>query len=95
MDKDMTYAPNQRYINIVKEIVQPRFEAKLIDWATRLTDQHKKGLHVIKFIIDMKGMKRFKKNGAEIALSSDCDVRNLPNAKEVFRRMTNTTRYAE
>lgn len=27
---------------IVKEIVQPRFEAKLIDWATRLTDQHKK-----------------------------------------------------
>jgi len=88
----MINAPNQKYMAIVKEIALPRFQAKLIDWATRITDQHKKGLHVIKTIVDLKGLKRFKKNTAADALSSSeimTDVRNMTNAKEVFRRMTN------
>ena len=57
-----------------------------------------KGLHVIKFIVDMRGMKRFKKNPAADAMSSTeimSDVKNMPNAKSVFRKMTNTTQYAQ
>lgn len=35
-------APNKRYIAIIKEIIQPKFQAKLIDWATSIEEQHKK-----------------------------------------------------
>ena len=42
-------------------------------------------------------MKRFKKNPADQALASSeiTDVKNMPNAKEVFRRMTNQTQYGQ
>mmetsp|Transcript_40377 Transcript_40377/g.52939 ORF Transcript_40377/g.52939 Transcript_40377/m.52939 type:complete len:195 (+) Transcript_40377:258-842(+) len=98
MDKDLTNAANKKYIVIVKEIAQPQFTAKLVEWAQRLTEQHKKGLHVIKFVVDLRGMKRFKKNACEEGLSSSeifSDVKNMPNAKDVFRKMTNTTQYAK
>ena len=56
------------------------------------------GLHVIKFVVDLRGMKRFKKNPADVDLASSdimSDVKQMANAKDVFRRMTNTTQYAK
>ena len=58
----------------------------------------KKGLHVIKTVVDLRGLKRFKKNPAEEQTNTSdimSDVRNQPNAKEIFRRMTQTTSYAK
>lgn len=100
MDRVLTTSntPNLKYINIVRELVEVRFQPKLMDWATRISEQHKKGLHVIKTVVDLRGLKRFKKNPAEeITNTSDImsDVRNQPNAKEIFRRMTQTTSYAK
>ena len=42
LNKNMAAAPNKRYIAIVKEIVQPQFQAKLLDWASSIDEQHKK-----------------------------------------------------
>lgn len=97
MDKDLRMAPNQKYINIVRQIVDQQFQPKLIDWASRISEQHKKGLHVIKTIVDLRGLKRFKKNTAENDITSSdimSDVRNQSNAKEIFRRMTVQSAYA-
>lgn len=33
---------------------------KLLKWVNNLTEHHKKGLRVIKAVIDIKGAKRFK-----------------------------------
>lgn len=52
---------------------------------------------MIKFIVDLRGLKRFKKTpGADAMSSTDImsDVKNMTNAKDVFRKMTNTTQYA-
>ena len=53
---------------------------------------------MIKFVVDLRGMKRFKKNPADVDLASSdimSDVKQMANAKDVFRRMTNTTQYAK
>lgn len=95
MEKDLSGAPNQKYINIVKEIVQTKFQPKLIDWSTRLTEQHKKGLHVIKQVVDLKGLKRFKRNPTEDSHSTNdlLNAASVPNAKDIFLKMTTTTQY--
>jgi len=51
---------------------------------------------VIKFIVDMRGLKRFKQKGDTMS-SSDLgsDVKDMSNARDVFRRMNNTTQYAQ
>lgn len=54
------------------------------------------GLHVIKTVLDYRGMKRFKKTaGEQMIISTDLpdDVRATQNPKAIFRKMTNTTRY--
>ena len=53
---------------------------------------------MIKFVVDLRGMKRFKKNPADTDLSSNdimTDVKAMTNAKDVFRKMTNTTQYSQ
>ena len=52
---------------------------------------------MIKTIVDLRGLKRFKKNTAENDITSSdimSDVRNQSNAKEIFRRMTVQSAYA-
>ena len=54
------------------------------------------GLHVIKTVLEYRGMKRFKKTaGEQMIISTDLpdDVRATQNPKAIFRKMTNTTRY--
>ena len=56
------------------------------------------GLHLIKTVVDLKGMKRFKKQ-SEDTFSSDnlrggINNNNASHVKDVFRKMTNTTAYA-
>ena len=52
---------------------------------------------MIKSVIDFRGMKRFKKStGDQLIVSTDLPdrVTLAPNAKAIFRKMTNTTQYA-
>lgn len=64
----------------------------------RISEQHKKGLHVIKTVVDLKGTKRFKKVGDQAqALTADnlnMDVSQAGNAKEILRKLCTTTAYA-
>lgn len=71
MDRDLSNAPNLKYIRIVKEIVQDQYVPRLIEWATKINEEHKKGLHVIKTVVDLRGLKRFKKPQAMSDLSSN------------------------
>lgn len=99
MSRDFGGFKNQRYLMIVKEIVEPRFQAKLLDWVTRINEQHKKGLHVIKTVVDLKGTKRFKKTSDQPqALTTDnlnLDVSQASNAKDILRKLCTTTAYAQ
>lgn len=79
--------------------MKPEHVWKLFKWLdAHLTEDHKKGLRVIKTVIDIKGAKRFKKNGhASVAVSQKSDFDQLMSsnepfdavkAKEDFRRMS-------
>lgn len=51
-----------------------------------------KGLHVIKTVVDLKGLKRFKKKQDDDSLSTtsaNFDLSNTAKAKEIFRKMSN------
>lgn len=51
---------------------------------------------MIKTVVDLRGMKRFKKSpGDQMIISTDLpdDVRDTTDAKAIFRKMTNTTSY--
>jgi len=84
---------------IVEEIVQPQNVPKLISWVEKLKDEHKKGLNVIKTVVDLKGTKRFKKpKGSEASyLSTDIDLTAGPNsnARAHFRKITTQTSYCK
>jgi len=53
--------PNERYFNIVTEIVKECHVAKLLKWCTQLTEDYKRGLRLVKTIVDLKGAKKFKR----------------------------------
>ena len=59
--KAFTDLPNERYFNIVTDIVKECHVAKLITWASNINEEHKRGLRLIKTVLDLKGQKRFKK----------------------------------
>lgn len=62
-----------------------------------INENHKKGLHVIKTVLELKGKKRFKKTGDTDNSNLTTDDLNLDvsanNAKEILRKMTHTTSY--
>ena len=52
---------------------------------------------MIKTVVDLRGMKRFKKSPADDVFSTHDlpdDVTKAANAKEIFRKMTSMTSYA-
>lgn len=54
---------------------------------------------MIKTVIDMRGVKRFKKKAGEDEFSAGAadlplDISNISNVKDIFRKMQNTTSYA-
>ena len=66
-------------------------------WASTINEENKKGLKLIKTIIDSKGDQKFKsKEEAQSTLKNDYDVTSMPaeDAKRLFRKMANTTSYA-
>jgi hypothetical protein len=83
--KEEPLQKNTRYLAIVEEIVNAKDFPRLIHWVEKIKDEHKKGLNVIKTVVDLKGTKRFKKknDGAE---SSDIDLTaSGANARAHFR----------
>ena len=81
------------------ECVKQEYAAKLLKWVSELTEQHKKGLRVIKTVLDIKGAKRFKKRNticAETAADNiDYEFKDSTDAKIAFRKMVNTTSYCK
>jgi hypothetical protein len=81
----------------VTEIVKDQHVSKLLRWASTISDENKKGLKLMKTIIDSKGEQKFKaKEEVASNLKNDYDVRTMPadDAKRLFRKMANTTSYA-
>ena len=56
---------------------------------------------MIKTVVDVRGLKRFKKSPAHDMFTNvsdipiNTDTKNMPNAKEIFRKMSITTNYAK
>jgi len=94
--KQLKDVPNERYFSIVTDIVKDNHSAKLLKWISLLTEEHKRGLRLLKTIFDLKGTKKFKKReGKAESLPSDFDVANLSaaDAKRIFQKLTTTTSY--
>ena len=61
-----------------------------------ISEEHKRGLRLLKTIFDLKGQKRFKqREGKAENLGADFEVGklNADEAKKIFRKLTNTTTY--
>ncbi len=54
---------NQKYLLVVKAVVKDHFLQKLLNWVEHISDTDKRGLRIIKAVVDIKGEKRFKKPG--------------------------------
>jgi len=77
--------------------VKDQHVSKLLRWASTISEDNKKGLKLIKTIIDSKGEQKFKgKEEKATNLKNDYDVTTMPaeDAKRLFRKMANTTSYA-
>lgn len=91
---------NQRYINILNQLVKKEHIWKLLKWVNNITEQHKKGLRVAKAVIDIRGTRRFKDtlgNGPNANQAEEFDI-NDPGfdsqaAREKFRKKQNQTVY--
>jgi len=89
--------PNEQYFNIVSEVVADHQASKLLRWCATMSEENKKGLRLMKSIIDCKGVTKFKKSEEKVDnLKNDYDVSTMPpeDAKRLFRKMANTTSYA-
>ena len=62
---------DQKYCNIVREIIKEQFQAKLAGWLEKISESEKKGLRVIKAVIDIKGAKRFKNKNTDVENKND------------------------
>jgi len=84
--------PNERYFNIVTDVVKECYVAKLLKWASNINEEHKRGLRLIKTVIDLKGQKRFKKReGARDSMApGEVNMDNITSedAKKIFRKST-------
>jgi hypothetical protein len=61
-----------------------------------LSEEHKRGLRLLKTIFDLKGTKKFKKrDGKSESLPADFDAKNMnpADAKRIFQKLTTTTSY--
>lgn len=74
---------------------------KLLKWCNSLTEEHKRGLRVLKTVLEVKGQKRFKKvGGSQAADPLAADIltlnayENTPAAMSLFRRNQQKTSYS-
>lgn len=83
---------NQKYLAIIYELVKPECVYKLLKWTNIISEENKKGLRVIKTVLDIKGAKRFKKNTGSAAKSevesTNINQFDLDAAKQTFRKNT-------
>jgi len=78
--------------------VKPSHVWKLLKWVNNISEQNKKGLRVLKTIIEIRGNKRFKQMGqfsnSEAQFEDDIFTMNVKKefnpskAKDAFRKMT-------
>lgn len=61
-ENDKVNVVNQKYLAILYDLVRPEHVWKLLKWVNNISEQNKKGLRVIKTVMDIRGEKRFKKN---------------------------------
>jgi len=81
-------------MEIIREVTLREYQPKLLEWAMTISEANKKGLNVIKSVIDLKGMKRFKRTEVDqtvqnIGSPTDFNVviRDANHAKEIMRKM--------
>jgi len=91
---------NQKYLNIINQVVQKEHVWKLLKWVGTIGEEHKKGLRVAKAVIDIKGARRFKDTlggGQEEVQAKDLDITSpgfdANAARERFRKRANQTCY--
>ena len=90
--------PNEKYFNIVTDVVKENYVAKLLKWASNINEEHKRGLRLIKTVIDLKGQKRFKKRegaGPQQPGEVNMDSLTAEDAKKIFRKSTTMTSYSK
>lgn len=51
---------NQKYLAILYDFVQKEHVWKALRWINTVSEENKKGLRVIKAIIEVRGMKKFR-----------------------------------
>jgi len=52
---------NAKYLATVTELVKESFATKLLQWVAELSEDNKKGLRVLKTILELRGEKRFRR----------------------------------
>jgi len=52
---------NAKYLATVTELVKESFAPKLLQWVAELSEDNKKGLRVLKTILELRGEKRFRR----------------------------------
>jgi hypothetical protein len=68
-----------------------------LKWCASLTEDYKRGLRLVKTIVDLKGQKKFKRRegvaAAAESLPADLNISKMSaeDAKKVFRKLANTT----
>lgn len=72
--------PNQRYLEIVKLLVKPEKLQYLLNWLSVISEQNKKGLRVIKKVLDLQGAKKLKlgAHARHLSLGAVGSVAELP-----------------
>jgi len=91
---------NAKYLGTVTELVKEQFAPKLLQWVAELSEENKKGLRVLKTILELKGEKRFRRQkgaqGASVDVhnkADDMDVKDYNAAKQTFRKMSTKSSY--
>lgn len=88
---------NAKYLATVTELVKESFAPKLLQWVAELSEDNKKGLRVLKTILELRGEKRFRrqpKNGASVDQRKTVnDSLDYNAAKTTIRKMNTKSSY--
>lgn len=85
---------NEKYMAIIYDYVQPEHAWKVLKWLNTISEENKKGLRLIKTIMEIRGQKKFKKEDKTDALDPSSAAYRTMQARDKFRRMTYQTSYA-
>lgn len=92
---------NSKYLATVTELVKDNFAPKLLQWCAEISEENKKGLRVLKTVLELKGEKRFRRQArgtgqsvdARKTVDNDLDGKDYNAAKQTFRKTSNVSSY--